>query len=231
MQEHPVYDPGTPDGNNPTQRTPISPDGRPLPGERYRIPPRQGRAVRVAAGQTVSVINTHGTQVCDFWAFAAADPGEYLSMAHLHTHLSRTTVRVGDALVSNRRRPLLTMLEDTSPGVHDTLIAACDHYRYRQLGVSGYHDNCTDNLRMALLAIGERASVIPPPLNLWMNTPADANGDIAWLPTVARPGDRVVLRAHVDCIVVMSACPQDITPINGEGMQPTELHVQVDDHG
>jgi len=124
--------------------------------------------------------------------------------------------RPGDALVTNRRRPLLTLLEDGSPGVHDTLIAACDVHRYRGLGHEGHHDNCTDNLRLALAALGLAPGEVPCPLNLWMNTPADARGDIRWLPPVARPGDRVVLRAEIDAVVVVSCCPMDLLPINGE---------------
>jgi len=108
------------------------------------------------------------------------------------------------------------LVEDTSPGVHDTLVAACDVYRYAGLGHEGYHDNCTDNLRLALQAIGLAAAEIPCPLNLWMNTPADGAGNMRWLPSVARPGDRVVLRAELDAVVVVSACPMDLLPINGE---------------
>ena len=40
---------------------------------------------------------------------------------------------------------------------------------------------------------------------------------------VAKPNDRVVFRALVDLIVVMSAYPQDITAVNGVGVVPTEL--------
>ena len=36
-----------------------------------------------------------------------------------------------------------------------------------------------------------------------------------------------VLRAEMDCIVAMSACPQDILPINGKACKPTEVHYQV----
>ena len=44
---------------------------------------------------------------------------------------------VGDVFVTNQRRPILTLLEDTSPGVHDTLMSACDRYRYDLLGCEG----------------------------------------------------------------------------------------------
>ena len=41
---------------------------------------------------------------------------------------------LGEAFLTNRRRPIVTIVEDTSPGVHDTLNAACDIYRYQILG-------------------------------------------------------------------------------------------------
>ncbi|WP_029008907.1 DUF1989 domain-containing protein [Azospirillum halopraeferens] len=216
-----------PDGLNDTITSAIAPAGIPQPGHRYRLPARQGRAVRLAAGQVLRLINTAGTQVCDLWAFNADDDTEHLSMEHLRTALGRITVREGDRLVTNRRRPILTVVRDTSPGVHDTLIAACDLHRYRQLGVAGYHDNCTDNLRMAMIAIGTPVRTVPAPLNVWMNTPVRADGGIAWLPTVARPGDVFELRADMACTVAMSACPQDIVPINGEGLTPADLNFEV----
>ena len=77
----------------------------------------------------------------------------------------------GDTLVSNRRLPIVTIREDDSPGVHDTVIACCDWPRYRRLGCADYHDNCADNLRMALEAIGVQAPHVPDPFNLWMNIP------------------------------------------------------------
>jgi uncharacterized protein YcgI (DUF1989 family) len=224
-------DQGEADGHNPTLDQPISPDGTAPSAGLIRVPARQGRAVRLPEGQTITIINTHGTQVCDFWAFSSADMREYLSMEHLRAYLSRFSPRAGDDLVTNRRRPILHFVEDTSPGVHDTCIAACDHPRYRGLGCRDYHDNCTDNLRMALLAIGSRAREIPSPLNLWMNTPVRADGRIEWLPPVSKPGDRVVFRALMDTVVVMSGCPQDMLPINGADNNPVEFHFRVERGG
>ena len=217
----------TPLGENGTAANPIGPDGGPELGRRYTVPAREGRAVRMSKGQSISIINTHGTQVCDFWAFRASNLNEFLSWEHTRGGINRIAPKVGDALITNRRRPILTLLEDTSPGVHDTLIAACDLFRYINLGVAAYHDNCADNLRMALAAIGERTTEVPQPLNIWMNIPVRSDGSIDWLPTVSRPGDRVTLRAEMDCIIVMSACPQDMVPINGPDMKPVDLHFQV----
>src|ERR1700753_3492004 len=120
------------------------------------IPARRGKAALVAAGQTVTVINTHGEQVVDTWAFNRADLSEFMSNEHTRAHSLHLVPRPGDVLRTNQRRPILTLMEDTSGGVHDTLIAACDRYRYAFLGVEGHHDNCTDNLfaGMAALRLG-----------------------------------------------------------------------------
>lgn len=223
------YDVHQPDGHNATLDTPISPDGYPECGQMYQIAPRQGRAVRLRQGQVLTLHNTHGHQVCDFFALCEDSPAEFLSMEHCRTALGRVYVREGDVLVTNRRRPLIEIVQDTSPGVHDILIACCDQPRYTQLGASGYHDNCADNFKMALQAIGHSFSHVPSPFNIWMNIPVAANGTYEWKPPVSEPGAFIKLKVHGDCIAVMSACPQDMTPVNGINNKPTSLMFEVND--
>ncbi len=189
------------------------------------IPARRGRAVRVNQGQSIRVINTHGHQVVDFWAFSAEDLSEFMSMEHLRATLTSIFPKTGDDLVTNRRRPILRFTEDTSPGIHDTLMAACDDYRYGLLGCTEYHDNCTDNLHAALRRLGEQSPETPSPLNLWMNIPVAPDGSTGWGEPVSKPGDHVEFRAAMDCIAVMSCCPQDILPINKGS--PVEAHYEV----
>ena len=224
-----MYSPAVSDGTNASLDSAVSPDGRPEAGTTYRVPPRCGVAVRVVAGRSIRVINTHGTQVCDFWALCDGAPHEFLSMAHCHTETGGIMPAVGDVMVSNRRRPMLTITSDDSPGVHDTVIASCDWPRYQVLGCSEYHDNCADNFRMALMAIGEAAVHVPDPFNLWMNIPVSPQGRISWEAPVSSAGHSIVLRAETDIIAVMSACPQDLTPVNGDGLAPTELHFRIED--
>ena len=50
---------------------------------------------------------------------------------------------------------------------------------------------------------------------------------MSFQPPVARPGNHVTLLAEMDCVVVFSACPQDVVPINGVDCLPTEAHFQV----
>ncbi len=189
------------------------------------LPARQGRAVRVERNQALQIINTFGHQVVDFWAFDARTVGTYLSMEHTRATLSRLTPRVGDVLVDNWREPMLAFESDTSPGVHDTVIAPCDRARYMKLGCAEGHASCADNLHRALKGLGLSVPVCPASFNLWMNIPVLPSGDLEWRETVSKPGDSVIFRALIDCIMVMSACPQDVIRINSG--RPASAHYAI----
>ena len=199
----------------------------PADPELFNLPARGSRAVSLVNGEAIQIINTHGSQVVDTWVFNAEDMTEFLSNEHMRATLGKLWPGKGDALVTNRRRPIAIMEEDTSPGRHDTLIAACDVYRYELLGCKEYHDNCTDNLHAAMARIGLELPECPSPLNLWMNIPVAADGATSWGEPLSKPEDCVVLRARMDCIVAMSACPQDMLPINGAACQPTGAHYRI----
>jgi uncharacterized protein YcgI (DUF1989 family) len=186
-----------------------------------------GRAVGLGAGERIRIVNTHGTQVVDAWALARRELGEYLSVEQTRRMLFRLFPRQGDRLYSNRRNPLLLIEEDTAPGRHDMLLACCDPWLYQHYGCPPGHRNCRDNFREALLAAGFESALVPNPLNLWMNIPVSGNEAIAIAPPLSRPGDHVLLRALVDLVLVLSACPMDVTPINGEDRTPRPVHYEV----
>jgi len=191
------------------------------------IPARQGKALRLRRGQEARVVNSKGQQVVDTWAFNAADLTEFMSMEHSRVAIGRIIPGIGDALVTNRRRPILTLIEDTSGGIHDTLFAACDRWRYELLGAQGYHDNCTDNLAAAMAGLGLVPPETPAPLNLFMNIPVVDGNHVEVRPPVSTPGGYVTLLAEMDCVAAFSACPQDMVPVNGLAMRPTEAHFEI----
>lgn len=193
------------------------------------IPARKGKVARLRRGQTVKIVNTMGQQVVDTWAFDALDLGEFMSMEHSRVALGHIIPAVGDTLVTNRRRPILTLVEDSSGGVHDTLFAACDRWRYELLGCEGHHDNCTDNLAAALAELGFAVPATPAPFNLFMNIPVVGGNRVEVRPPVSTPGSHVALHAAIDCIVAFSACPQDMVPVNGLAMRPTHAHFEIVD--
>lgn len=188
------------------------------------VPASAGRAVELRKGQHVSVVDLEGGQVGDVFAFAAADSAEYLSAAHTRTSVSRLFPGVGEDFVTNRRRPILRLVADTSPGIHDMLIAACDPERYRALGVAD-HASCAGNLRSALAQLRLRTDAIPQPVNVFMHIPVDRQGNLRWLAASSRAGDAITFAALMDCVFVISACPMDLNAINGQ--RPTPLAIDV----
>ncbi len=191
------------------------------------IPARCGTAALMSAGQHVRVINTHGQQVVDTWAFAQSDPGEFMSMEHSRGHIGTVFPSTGCVMRTNHRRPILSFVDDTSGGRHDTLIAACDRYRYQLLGCTTHHANCTDNLAAALGELGLTSQHTPCPLNLFMNIPIDADGGLTFASPVSSAGQWVTLRAEMDLVIVFSACPQDLVPVNGLNCTPTDAHYEI----
>ncbi|MFF0575123.1 DUF1989 domain-containing protein [Streptosporangium saharense] len=195
------------------------------PSQRTVVPAREGRAVQVAAGQGIRVVDLEGGQVGDVFAFAVDDLSEHHSASHTRTQIDRLFPRVGERFFTNRRRPILTLVEDTSVGRHDMLIAACDPERYATLGVTGWHASCAENLRTALAPFAGAPTVVPQPINVFMRVPVDEHDNLSWLPAASRAGDSITFRAELDCLVVVSSCPQDVSVVNG-GV-PTSLAIEV----
>jgi uncharacterized protein YcgI (DUF1989 family) len=156
---------------------------------------------------------------------------EYLSMSHTRASTLHMVPRVNDVLVSNLREPMLTFIEDTSSGVHDTLIPACDPQRYKALQIEDWeqHGSCAENLVLALKELNDRAGLkgpkgvgasvtvnsVPAPLNLFMNIPWKGDkGDLSFEPPKCKEGDYVRFKAERDIVVIMSACPNDVQQIN-----------------
>ncbi|GLX07318.1 urea carboxylase-associated family protein [Microbispora sp. NBRC 16548] len=193
--------------------------------ERTVVPAREARAVRVPQGRRVSVVDLEGGQVGDVFAFAADDVTEHLSASHTRSSTNRLFPAVGERFWTDRRRPILTLVSDTSPGLHDMLIAACDPERYAALGAQPSHASCAGNLRRALASMGLAVPFTPQPVNVFMRIPVDEEGRLDWLPAVSRPGDAITFQAVMDCVFVVSACPQDLVDING-GV-PTSLAIDV----
>jgi hypothetical protein len=191
------------------------------------IPGGGGLAVPLRTGESVRLVNTFGSQVVDTWALALGDTSEVLSVEHSRRMLFNLFPKQGEPLYSNRRSPMLILEEDSAPGRHDMLFACCDKWLYKHYGCEPGHANCRDNFLDALFRAGHDSSIVPNPVNLWMHIPVSENARLDLKPPLSRPGDHVVLRAVMDVLVVFSACPMDVTPINGEDRTPKPVHLEI----
>lgn len=189
------------------------------------IPACEARSVEISNGSRVSIVCPMGEQVADLIAFNLHDPAEYLSVSHTRNMLWRLYLEVGDRLMSNRREPLLEIVRD-DVGSHDLLCVACDEKRYLlDYGVAG-HANCAANFRAALRARDWPAEWLPDPINVFQNAPIREDLSQTILPSLAKPGDRIVLRALKDLLAIVSACPQDKAATNGYVPKPIDLIVE-----
>lgn len=175
------------------------------------------------------MVDVEGGQVADVFAFVADDIEEYASAEHTRVAIDRLFPRVGQPFVTNRRRVIVRLEEDNSPGVHDMLCAACDPTRYESLGAPGWHPSCQENLHRAMAESGYERVRTPQPINLFMDVRVERDGSFTWGPAPTKPGDHVVFRAELDCIVVASACPQDLNEINH--YDPTSIGIELLDRG
>jgi uncharacterized protein YcgI (DUF1989 family) len=196
--------------------------------ETIHIDAREGRAVTVPAGGLFRVVDVEGRQVADLFAFNAADVSEHHSAMHTRAAVDRLFPQVGESFYTNRRRPILRLERDDSPAVHDMLIAPCDPERYEGLGVEGWHASCEENLEIAMRDQGHEGICIPQSINLFMNIPVGDGGTLGWEPAPTAAGDSITFRAEMDAIVVVSACPQDIVPINDRNPTPVAIELLED---
>ncbi|MDF2618885.1 MAG: hypothetical protein K0S00_1544 [Xanthobacteraceae bacterium] len=191
------------------------------------LPAGRGWAVKMKAGQRLKLTNPHGTQAVDFWAFAERDIYEFTSMDHFRSVHSTIHVTKDTPVVSTRRQPLASIVEDTSSGKHDTLLCPCNAALYRQLGAEGHHRSCADNLHEGLAELGIELPFTPASVNLFMCVAVRADGSLDRLLPASKPGSHVVLQAEDDIVMAFSCCPQDITPINGEDRTPHDCLIDI----
>lgn len=188
-----------------------------------------GAAYEMRAGQVAIITNLHGNQVVDAWAISAADRQEISSMDHTRSVNSNVFVEKGMAIVSNRRKAMMRLVGDSAALRHDTLLCPCSADLYQQLGCEGFHRSCSDNFHEALAEKGIDVAVTPASLNLFMNVVVNSDGRLDRRPPASAADDHVALRADMDLLLVLSACPQDITEINGVDRKPRDVAVRIVD--
>ncbi|EOA81265.1 uncharacterized protein SETTUDRAFT_122843 [Exserohilum turcica Et28A] len=200
-------------------------------------------AAATGSGYASSVYAAYSAYASMHPSNSSQPPMEYLSLPHTRTASHKLVPEVNDELLTNLRNPIMTLIEDTSPGAHDTLTAACDANQYAALGVEkpAEHGSCAENLVLALKEINETSglkgtkavgaditvNIAPTPLHLFMNAPLDSEGpdqsDGAGAKGVTLRVEEpqgtkrcfVRFRAERDIVVVFSACPMDVGKQNG----------------
>ncbi len=191
------------------------------------VPAREGRGVYMQAGQILDVVDVEGHQVGDLIAWFRQDPSEYLSPTHTVSCNASVLLQTGSQVFSNRRNPVFTILRDDVEK-HDLIVPCCDHERFKRDYDLDDHPHCLANLEQARDLLGEDLELHGETAwNVFMHNRVTDEGAVVTDPAAHQAGATISLLAHEDLVVLLSACPQDLTPCND--FNPTPMLMRVRD--
>lgn len=194
----------------------------------YCLPAGEPWLHKVSKGQVLRIIDLEGNQAVDTIFYNADDTAESYSMTDTLQQQGGIYLSTGSVLMSNRGRPMLTIVADTC-GRHDTLGGACaaESNTVRYAIQKKFMHSCRDNYLLALAhadnGMGKRDLV--PNVNFFMNVPVTPDGGLTFADGVSAPGKYVELRAEMDVLVLVSNCPQLNNPCNAYNPTPARFLV------
>lgn len=187
------------------------------------VPPYQGASIEVRCGEAVRIVDVAGMQIGDVIIVSLEHPREAFSQAATRLIENRMRISEGATLYSNRGRPMVR-IEYDPVGAHDIVGYPCDQGRYEQDFFTPDHPSCRSNLHKLLSPYGYSIDDVHDPFNIFMDTRIyEGRRTVTEVP-MSRAGDSAILRALVDVLVAVSACPQDLYPANGYDI--TELRLE-----
>jgi uncharacterized protein YcgI (DUF1989 family) len=118
------------------------------------------------------------------------------------------------------------VIED-SVGRHDMLFPVCNAQRYLDDYGLAEHLNCRDNILKGMADRGHQIEPdrIPEPINFFMHVALKGRGELEVREPLSSRNDHVLLKALMDVLVVVSACPNDQNAANG--FKPTDILVRI----
>jgi uncharacterized protein YcgI (DUF1989 family) len=188
------------------------------------VPRCEGRSWSVGAGQEVRIVAVEGPQAADVIAWSAADPRESMS-AWLTRHMSGNFGRASHVYSKlPAGRVMFTVLTD-APGLLFLSPGRCNRLKYTKLGQPD-HANCQDILSATIEPFGMSPFDVPEVLNVFMNPVFTPEGTYRFLPSPIEAGGYFALRAEMDVVMAVSACP-DETPGSYNNGLPKALKIEV----
>ena len=185
----------------------------------YTILPCSGMAIEAMQGERITVIDTDGGQVADFFAEALDHAEEFLSAGVTIDCNESLRLNVGSIIYSNLYNPMFRVVSD-DVGEHDLLHPCCRPEMYDFFYHNGRgHKNCLDNINACL----NRSRAIIHPVNLFMHTRIDPDGSITVLPPLSKPGDKIVLQAEMNVRLGIAACSVAESSCNSGSCTPIKV--------
>ena len=200
-----------------------------LPGAAIRdetVPAKGVTAFTVRRGETVRVEDLEGRQAVDLICYNLENLDEKFWAAHTAKLNGTIYITTGHVLYSDLARPMMSVVEDPL-GVNDVICGSCsfelDAVRY---GEDKAAPGCMDLFAQGIAPWGLKRSDVPMCFNIFLDYPVQEHGRVVLdRDAGSKPGDHIDLRAEMDLLVVITACPQVINPCNAHN--PTPIRVAV----
>ena len=196
--------------------------------ERKVVPPGQYWHSVLLKGSFLKIIDVQGQQGVDFLCYNANNLEDRYHAPNTIKAAQSIHISEGSVLYSDYATPLITVVEDTTPGGHDTIAGCCSSWSNEMLyGVAGV-PGCRENFLGALSHYGLGWRDIVPNINLFCSVPVHEDGHTESSVFVTGPsvaGDSVMMRAETDVLAIISNCPQVNNPCNSGN--PTEIQIEV----
>ena len=196
----------------------------------FIIPARHGRAVEVSKGQILRIHLVEDKQVGDCVFFNARDYKEVFHIGQtwgLNVMLGTGTAKSFPHFYSKppRENIMLTVVEDTVKNHWGNCGGRCSSRLYALVDKSTDHRSCQENLTEALAPYGITGDDIIDVFNVFMNAELEPDGRFNILPPTAMKGDHIDLRAEMDILAAVSACPSDGRTTNDGSPKPLGITV------
>lgn len=183
--------------------------------DEFIVPARHGKAFVVRKGQVMSIIEVEGKQMADVVFLNANDYREVFAASWstaLNMMKGEGDMKKIKKLYSKppRDNVMLTVVDDPT-GVHLPWQGGrCSRKIYEEFFNMPDHRSCQDNLAEALAPYGLSEDDVPEVFNAFMNAEGFEDGRFETLEPVTKKGDYISLRAEMDVLVGVSACPFDL---------------------
>ena len=106
---------------------------------------------------------------------------------------------------------------------HKMVLQTCSHTIEHLYQDFSDGPSCRKNLYENLKRYDISNIHIPVAFNIFMNVTVTKNGAISVEPPLAKPGDYIILQAHMDCIVALTAC--SATSSNNGSFKPIQFQI------
>jgi len=189
---------------------------------RIVVPAGHGRAFEVKRGEILRLTQQAGPQVIDFNAWNRENPREMF-------WAGRTRIIEGAHPTAGARlwsvepwmRPMFTILVDTADRApsrrgsrfHDLWYPRCNRRYHQEFFGESDRRSCHRNLTEAIAEFGLGEEYVHDTFNVFMRTGLDPETQTFFAEAAdSRPTDYMDLRAEMDCLVALSACPGHTAP-------------------